>query len=173
MNVNIDTQEFRLNVKKMISKKVITIEDQEDITQDVLFKVVKYARTEDPGSFFSWLKMTVNSSIGDFYRKKGSSKVTPLTSDEWEQIIIDEELVLDLTCCIDPFLKKMDESEATLIREIDLKGKSQQEMAATLNMNYSTLKSRLQKSRKTLLENISACCPPGSDACSVKGKACE
>lgn len=172
MNVNIDTREFRLNLKKMISKRVIIPEDQEDITQDVLFKVVKYARTEDPGSFFAWLKMTVNSSIGDFYRKQGSSKVTPLSSDEWEQIIMDEEFILDLTCCIDPFLKKMDESQATLIREIDLKGKSQQEMAAGLNINYSTLKSRLQKSRKTLLENIAVCCPSDSDARSMKGKAC-
>lgn len=173
MSVNIETNEFRQNVKKMIAKRVFVPEDQEDITQDVLVKVLRFARTEEPRSFFSWLKMAVNSSIGDFYRKKGIKKEEPIDNVEVSALSQDEELTRDLTCCIDPFLNKMDADESKLIREIDLNGKEQLELANSLNMKYSTLKSRLQKSRKKLLESISACCPPESDSCTRRGNPCD
>lgn len=167
MKVNIESNEFRQNLKRMIGKRVSSPEDLEDITQDVLLKVVKYARTEEPASFFSWLKMTVNSSIGDFYRK-GGTKIEQSSVHYSEGLTHDGEIKRDLTCCIDPFLKKMRSEDAALVREIDLNGRSQLEMASSLNLNYSTLKSRLQKSRKKLLQGIFACCPLGAEDFSNK-----
>ncbi|MEM9091559.1 MAG: sigma factor-like helix-turn-helix DNA-binding protein, partial [Cyanobacteria bacterium P01_F01_bin.53] len=64
----------------------------------------------------------------------------------------------ELSNCIEPFIKALPKKSALLLEEIDLKGKSQKEYAQSQGISYSTLKSRVQKSRAELRELFEECC---------------
>lgn len=165
MSVNIASEEFRLNVNKMIAKRVSSQEDVDDITQDVFMKIIRYADTDQPESFYSWLKFAVKSSIGEYYRKNSiyhsefdeETALPPINEKSW---------VDDLKFCINPFLAKLDKDEAKLIQNVDLEEISQKDYALENDINYSTLKSKLQKARKSLLKEVSECCTPYDISCS-------
>jgi len=63
MSVNIESSELILNIKKMVAKKVFDYEDQDDIVQNIMIKIIKYADLKEPGSFYALLKLSVRSSI--------------------------------------------------------------------------------------------------------------
>ena len=64
----------------------------------------------------------------------------------------------DLSDCLDPMLRTLSESDADLLRRIDLKGEAQTELAASLGIPLSTLKSRVQRARTKLRSAFDACC---------------
>ncbi|MGH1469221.1 MAG: sigma-70 family RNA polymerase sigma factor [Bdellovibrionales bacterium] len=162
MSVELDSSELILNIKKMIAKKVFRPEDQDDIVQNVMVKIVKYANLDEPGSFYAWLRMAVRSSIADYFRKTAQSEEYKEGIGNDDRQLYEEEIDKDLTACIYPFLKKMKKEEAELITRVDLEGKSQKKISENLGINYSTLKSRTTKARKNLGALISKCCPTGS-----------
>ena len=158
MSVELDSSELMLNIKKMIAKKVFRREDQDDIVQNVMIKIVKYADLDEPGSFYAWLRLAVRSSIADYYRKAAQKEEFRESIGNDERQLYEDEIDKDLTACIYPFLKKMKKEEAELIIRVDLEGKSQKMLSEDLGINYSTLKSRTMKARKQLGILISECC---------------
>ena len=164
MKIDISSRELQLNIKKMVAKRVSSPEDQDDIVQEIFLKIIKYAKLEQSSSFFAWLKLTVRSCIGDYYRKV-SRRLPVDDSADFEMPDETVEINNDLIRCIHPFLNSMSSSDANLIKKIDLNGESQKKLAKKMDVKYSTLKSRLQKARKILANKISVCCFDGNTTC--------
>lgn len=141
-----------LYIRNRISNK----EDAEDLTQEVFFKLSR-SNTENIKDLKSWIYTIAKNTITDFYRKK---KVH--TEAFEDKAIFDdssnEVAVRELSKCVRHFINELpDKYRVTLVLS-DLEDIPQKEIAARLNINYTTLRSRVQRGRKKLRELFSDCC---------------
>lgn len=157
MNIEMIWSDYQIALKRFLHSKVSNEADVDDLLQDILLKTYNNLNTiKDHRSIKSWLFQIANHTIIDFYRKKGRIKeIEP--EDIW--ILDDDNQVKKgLSRCIMPFIKALPEEQAELIIAIDINNQSQKEYAEAIGVSYSTLKSRVQKSRQELKSVFDQCC---------------
>src|SRR5690606_18276362 len=135
--------------------------DVDDIVQEVLVKVFKLGHEVEPPKFLAWLHKVSRTTTIDFYRK--NKKHIPLEEQQLQNLRepVDESpenATTQLSKCVRPLLKKLSSVDHRLLSEIDLSGVSQTELAKKEGLKYSSLKSKVQRARQKLKDEILACC---------------
>lgn len=149
--------EYQSAIGRFLQSKVSDAADVDDLLQDILLKSYHSLHTlKSENSVKSWLFQIASHAIADFYRKR--YRAERITADDlWYEQSIDE-IKLGLSQCILPFIQVLPEENAILLEQIEIQGISQKEYAKQLGISYSTLKSRVQKSRALLREQFEDCC---------------
>ncbi len=141
-----------LYVKKRINNK----EDAEDLTQEVFYKLSK-SNKEGVDNIKSWVYTIAKNTITDYYRK---SKI--LAEDINEAPVFEEEndshAVEELSGCVNSYVDVLPEEYRSIMRLSELENTPQKEIAERLNMNYVTVRSKIQRGRKKLRQMFSDCC---------------
>ena len=156
MRINV---ELLSTLKKMIRPQARNVQDVEDILQNVLVKILKSGDAVSVGSFLPWLQTVCRTTSIDFYRKN-KTKHSALNSDleRANPVVSDNNAPTDLARCIRPLLGKLSSEDSLVLKAVELDGTSQTELAERLNLNYSAIKSKVQRARKKLKEEILECC---------------
>jgi RNA polymerase sigma-70 factor (ECF subfamily) len=157
MNVEQIWLEYRAALKLFLHAKVSNEADVEDLLQDILIKTYNNLEAvKKQKSVKLWLFQIANNTIIDYYRKKGRAQTTTIEA----LFPQDDDLAssIDLSHCISPFINSLPEQHASLLTAIDLNNKPQKQYAEELGISYSTLKSRVQKSRSLLKQVFNDCC---------------
>ncbi|GAA3929936.1 RNA polymerase sigma factor SigZ [Litoribacillus peritrichatus] len=163
MNLEVVWSEYRESLKRFLLSKVSDPDEVEDLLQEVLIKTHKNLKTiKSEASIKSWLFQTANNAIIDFYRKNARSRNIQ-TEDLWYDDF-DDDVKASLASCILPFINRLPDKEAQLLLAVEVNGQPQKEYAQSQGMSYSTLKSRVQKSRKNLRSLFDECCHFSIDA---------
>ena len=142
---------YRAALKRFIHAKVSNEADVDDLLQEILIKTHNNIHTlKEQKSVKAWLFQIANRSIIDYYRKQDRST-------EYQEVKLNshddsESSNRDLTHCIIPFINALPSENARLLTAIDINNQSQKQYAEQLGISYSTLKSRVQKSRLLLRE---------------------
>jgi len=149
--------EYRATLKRFLHAKVSNEADVEDLLQDILIKTYNNLdAVKTQKSVKSWLFQIANNTIIDYYRKQGRAR-----SATNEDLLPHEgppESKVDLSNCISPFINALPDEHASLLTAIDLNNQSQKQYGEQLGVSYSTLKSRVQKSRGLLKKVFDDCC---------------
>ncbi|WP_057831306.1 RNA polymerase sigma factor SigZ [Colwellia sp. TT2012] len=157
MNIEDIWLAYRAALKRFLHAKISNEADVEDLLQDILIKTYNNLNTvKTQKSVKSWLFQIANNTIIDYYRKKSrqqNANIEELWPTEEPQ-----DNNLDLANCISPFINALPEKHASLLIAIDMNNQSQKEYAEQLGVSYSTLKSRVQKSRGLLKKVFDDCC---------------
>lgn len=154
--------EYQQTLKAFLHSKVSNTADVEDLLQEILIKTFQNLhKVQDASSVKSWLFQLANNTIIDFYRKHArqqrDSKID--AEDLWfADLDHNEEFKQKLSLCIEPFIQALPEQSASLLLAVDIKGQSQKALAEEQNVSYSTIKSRVQKSRGDLKNLFEQCC---------------
>ena len=154
--------EYQQTLKAFLHSKVSNSADVDDLLQEILIKTFQNLhKVQDASSVKSWLFQLANNTIIDFYRKHArqqrDSKID--AGDLWfADLDHNEEFKQKLSLCIEPFIQALPEQSASLLLAIDIKGQSQKALAEEQNVSYSTIKSRVQKSRGDLKNLFEQCC---------------
>ena len=149
--------EYRAALKRFLHVKVSNESDVEDLLQDILIKTYNNLNAVKTQKIVkSWLFQIANNTIIDYYRKKARAQV--LTVEALLPLDVSQESNIDLSNCISPFINALPEEHASLLTAIDLNNQSQKEYAEQIGISYSTLKSRVQKSRGLLKQVFDDCC---------------
>lgn len=149
--------EYRSKLRAFLLKNIADPNDVDDLLQEVLIKTHHNLHTiENSNKLKPWLFQIARNTMIDYYR----SRKTALAFDHQLHWTPESEadLIDQLSDCVQPFIEQLPEPEATLLKEIELKGVSQKEYAQQNNLKYSTLKSRVQKSRQQLHTLFTNCC---------------
>lgn len=150
--------EYRQSLKRFLHSKISQEQDAEDLLQDILLKSFQHHDTlEAPEKAKSWLFQIANNAVIDYYRKKGRYVTTedhPLWHTQEEQ----NSVISELNGCLLPFIQSLPQEQADLLIESDIHGKSQKDMAKIQQVNYSTIKSRVQVARESLRQVFDSCC---------------
>ncbi|MES9826383.1 MAG: RNA polymerase sigma factor SigZ [Candidatus Thiodiazotropha endolucinida] len=158
-NIKIETiwDHYRSALKAFLHKKIANADDVDDLLQDILIKTHQSLHTiKSTDRIKPWLFKIAHHTVIDFYRKRSKrQQVTP--EDYWQQDI-DDNFQKELASCLAPFISALPAESADLLMQIDLEGESQKDYAEKTGLSYSTLKSRVQKSRSQLRKLFDDCC---------------
>ncbi|PSW16584.1 RNA polymerase sigma factor SigZ [Photobacterium rosenbergii] len=150
-------QQYQTSLKRFLHSNVSCPDDVDDLLQDILIKTYQQISTvKDKNKLKSWLFQLANNTIIDFYRKRARGK--GVTEDELWYTEGGESIHRQLSHCILPFIQALPEEDAQLLSAIEINGTSQKDYAEQHGMKYSTLKSRVQKSREKLNRLFNECC---------------
>lgn len=141
-----------LYVRKRISNK----EDAEDLTQEVFYKLAK-SENDTISNIKSWVYTIAKNTITDYYRKKKiytEEIEDKLDSEEYS----DENVVEELSCCIDAYIDQLPEDYKQVMWMSEMEEVSQKDIASKLDMNYVTVRSKVQRGRKKIKNMFLDCC---------------
>lgn len=161
-SLNLDEvwRQYQHSLKAFLHSKVANEADVEDLQQEILIKTYQnLADVQNESSVKSWLFQLAQRTIVDFYRKRArTQRDNSLRVDDlwFEQSSVSVEQ--ELSSCIAPFIQALPEASASLLSHVELDGISQKELAEQQGVSYSTLKSRVQKSRMELKKLFEECC---------------
>jgi len=157
MNIEVIWKEYRTSLKAFLHKNVANPDDVDDLLQEVLIKTYKHLDSvKETHKVKSWLFQVANNAIIDFYRKQGRAK--ELTEGDLWYKESDTNVHQQLSQCILPFIQALPADEAQMLTEIEIEGMSQKDYAQSHDVKYSTLKSRVQRSRERLNDLFKECC---------------
>ena len=139
-----------------IKKRVYLAEDAEDLTQEVFLKLSK-SDLSTIENVKAWIYQIAKNSIIDYYRAK-KKKLERLESDFINETKDEANAIEELSQCIVPFIEKLPEEYSTLLKLSDLDNVPQKVIAEKMNMNYVTVRSKIQRGRKKLKEMFAECC---------------
>lgn len=177
MNVEMVWKEYRVSLKVFLHSNVSNPADVDDLLQDILIKTYQnLSHVKDIKKIKPWLFQVASHAIIDFYRKQAKSNNVTI-DDLWyheDDVSVDAQL----SQCIIPFIQALPADDAQMLTAIDIEGLSQKQFAEKMGMKYSTLKSRVQKSRGKLKTLFQECCELSLDSTGSiidfqsKGKSC-
>ncbi len=157
MNIEDVWSQYRAGIKAFLHLKISDSDEVDDLLQEILIKTYKnLPSVKSEESVKSWLFKIANHTIIDFYRKRG--KAQSLSADDLWYDEDNQAVQRELSGCIEPFIKALPQEASQLLTEIDLNGRSQKDYAEALGISYSTLKSRVQTSRRQLRGLYEDCC---------------
>ena len=146
-------------LRAYVSRRVIPA-DADDIVQSVMVKLLERRGEIKGDSVRAWLFAVTRNAIAEYYRQKRPAIALDALPDLAETDSSDaaERTIAALSDCLEPMLGTLSEADAGVLRKVDLEGQSQIELAASLGVPLSTLKSRVQRARAKLRATLDVCC---------------
>ena len=137
--------------------------EAEDLAQDTFIKAYKKFDTlKEPDKLKSWLFMIARNTVIDFFRRNKNKPFTmdsaileniaETTAIDYQDRVAHMEVSKELERCIDQLVRE----DRAIIKLLYYESFSYKEIGELLHMNQNTLKSRLHRARKVLLEAIQA-----------------
>jgi len=161
MNKNIEQLWFKLvnKLKAFIISKVHNESIADDILQDVFIKIhANIEKLKDETKVQSWIYHITRNLIVDHFRivKKENNKLQHQFDDDDEDASdnIMTETIRDMVKMMDDLPPKY--CEALCLTELD--GMSQKAYAEKVGISYSGAKSRVQRAKIMLRDNLMKCC---------------
>jgi RNA polymerase sigma-70 factor, ECF subfamily len=158
---------FRKSLFSYIYSKINNREDAEDILQNVFVKMHTNIETlSDKEKIQNWLYRITRNAIIDYYRSKANKK-RKLELTEKFPADLEEERSSDNTKgmdrCLRDFIDQLPEEYKSIIIDSELKGISQKELSRKYDLEYVTLRSRVQRGRQRLHKMFTNCCSIQAD----------
>ena len=139
-----------------IRKRINNLEDAEDITQEVFYKLAKSDHSKIK-NIKHWLYTIAKNTITDFYRKKkiqiNTLEDTLFFEEEDSKVVVEE-----LSGCVSAFIKELPEEYQKIMQMSELENIAQKDIAEQLDMNYVTVRSKVQRGRQRLKHIFTDCC---------------
>lgn len=130
----------------------------DDLLSDVMLKVYKHCeKLPEVRNMRSWLTRIAHNTLTDHYRKANTSELpaTDLLADAPEGELLPEQR---MAVCLGEMLSLLPEPDRQPLQWADLEGLPQEEIARRLGISLSGAKSRIQRARVKLRQQIEACC---------------
>jgi RNA polymerase sigma-70 factor (ECF subfamily) len=132
----------------------------DDIVQSVMLKLLERRTEVGPDSVRAWLFAVTRNAVAEYYRRKPAT----VGVDHLEDFAADtatasgDHAIAALADCLDPMLALLSPADAEILRRVDLRGEPQTEIARSLGVAPSTIKSRVQRARLKLRAEFDRCC---------------
>ena len=149
-------------LKQFIHKRVSDQDRVDDILQDVFIKIhTKIDTLKDNSKISSWIYQVTRNTIIDYYRShKNLLKYVddiesmPVLDDEDDISIPMQEMADGLINVV----KTLPEKYAEALIAVDFNGHSQKSLSEKLGISRSGARSRVQRARQMLKDNLMRCC---------------
>lgn len=151
---------FHVPLYQFIRKRVNDEAVAEDLLQDVFLKVHQHIGTlKEVKKLESWLYQITRNVIIDYYRSKVPT--TPLEESEVLQlpeVLPDDDIVTELLPSIRAMVRSLPEQDRQALILTEYQGLTQKELGERLGLSFSGAKSRVQRAREKLKQQLLECC---------------
>ncbi|WP_242202630.1 sigma-70 family RNA polymerase sigma factor [Aestuariivivens insulae] len=159
MNKDIEILWYDLHMElyNFILKRIKNEDDTKDILQDVFFKVqTKIDSLKDTSKLTSWVYQITRNTIIDFFRKKKHVD-EDISSIELPENENDDMVYKSLSSCINGKINTLSKTYKEAILLTSFCDFTQLQLAERENISYSGAKSRVQRAKDILKNEILDC----------------
>lgn len=150
--------EFSSRLNGFVLRRVRNREVAEDIVQDVFARLVA-SDIDKIENVSGWLHQVARNAIID--RRRSAQRREILTDDVPEAAVAedDDQAIWDeIVACLQPFLDGLAAEQRSALVMTDLGGMTQAEAANEAGISVAGMKSRVQRARRQLLNDLQECC---------------
>ena len=161
-----DWGETLTRLRGFIAERVGDPELAADITQDVVVRSIASGALDRVDDVAAWLYRAARNAIIDHYRTRRRFD-GDVDLDRWPAPDTSGDLPNDATRelarCLQPMLGRLHPTARDALTRVDLDGQTHREAAEQLGISVSGMKSRVQRARRELREQLTACCQVQTD----------
>jgi len=151
---------FHTPLQQFIRRRVSDEATAEDVLQDVFLKIHQHVETlRDVKKLESWIYQITRNAIIDSYRS--SRPTTPLEAAEVLDLpeeLPDNDVVSELLPCVRAMVRSLPELDRQALVLTEYQGLTQKELSERLGLSFSGAKSRVQRAREKLKQQLLECC---------------
>jgi RNA polymerase sigma-70 factor (ECF subfamily) len=151
---------FHTPLQQFIRRRVSDEATAEDVLQDVFLKIHQRVETlRDVKKLESWIYQITRNTIIDAYRS--SRPTTTLEAAEVLDLpeeLPDDDVVSELLPCVRAMVRSLPELDRQALVLTEYQGLTQKELAERLGLSFSGAKSRVQRAREKLKQQLLECC---------------
>lgn len=153
--------QFNSSLKTLICQKLHHDDCCEDILQDLYLKIfINIGKVKNAENIRAYVFQMAHNAVTDHYRKLNRNPV--LESDDLIASQLDEKEERSqyqlADCCLRPMIESLPSIYRDALIFTELEGKTQQQLADQLGISLPAAKSRVQRAREKLKEEILKCC---------------
>ena len=154
--------ELRASLNSYVRNKV-DVDVLEDLVHDILLRVLqnedKLSELENP---LAWIYTIAKNRITDYYRKQArintTSELDDLEQENFGSDILPDSMDNEFTKCLRPLIERLEPKYKEALLLIDFNDIKQSDAAEQIGISLSGMKSRVQRGRAKLKEELLACC---------------
>lgn len=155
--------DFNKELNAYVKRSVHNQDDADDIMQEVFMKIIRnIEKVNKAENLRQYLYGIVRNTINDYFNNQRIE-----SSDiEIPEILLEEDsqsLNAIIADKLKPFINQLPEKYKEALLLTEFQDVSQKELAKRLNISYSGAKSRVQRGKEKLKEQLLACCIFQSD----------
>jgi RNA polymerase sigma-70 factor (ECF subfamily) len=149
---------FSAPLQQFILRRVPDTHSAEDILQDVFLKIhTRIDTLHQQDRVSAWIYQIARNAIADYYRAQRP------TSDLSERLIApdaipEEDVVRELLPCVAAMVDALPDTYREALRLTEYEGMSQKELSEQLGISFSGAKSRVQRARAKIKQQLLDCC---------------
>lgn len=150
IRINFPMDDFSQVLHRYLLAKTGDKQLVEDISQEAILRLLKQdiSKIENKEA---WLIRTARNLLMDHFRE-GTRKIEPLDDEEYNQL--DDKLI----SCQLAFIEELEPESREIIKLVELKGRSQKQVAKALKVTYPTLRSKVQRARRQIKRRFEETC---------------
>ena len=149
---------FNLPLQQFIRRRVRDQHSTEDILQDVFLKIHLHIDTlHSQERLASWIYQIARNAIADYYRSQRPAADLPATLAVPDDQANDD-LVRELLPCVAAMVDALPGAYRDALRLTEYQGLSQKALSEHLGISFSGAKSRVQRARAKLKQQLLDCC---------------
>lgn len=173
MTTEPDWTELATRLRPFVLKRVPSLTDAEDVSQDVMLKMHRALPSLNDSELVSaWMYKIARRSIADFWRDKARHPISQAeaTIEEPEEVEEENNASKEMATYLEFFVSVLEEPYREAIRLTELQGMTHKQAADHVGVSLPAMKSRVARGRKKLRQLIEKCCEIALDS---RGKVLE
>lgn len=153
--------DFAAGLWRFARARVASDADADDVVQDVFEKVhTRSGQLRDDERLAGWIYRIASNAVTDHHRARarwaGRPRPAQMSTTEPDPLEVDQEQLLAL--CVRPFVEQLPEHYRDALVMTEIEGMTQAEAAERAGISLSGMKSRVQRGRQKLRDDLEACC---------------
>jgi RNA polymerase sigma-70 factor, ECF subfamily len=153
--------ELHRSLLRYIRSKINSKEDGEDILHNVFVRISENAASlSGKNNLKNWLFIMTRNAIIDYYRKKGVRRSVNLDETLSDSLAEEEvsQATQGLDRCLAGFINLLPDTYKPILIDSELRELKQKDLADKYQMAYSSMRSRVQRGREKVKQQLLACC---------------
>jgi len=149
---------FSVPIQQFIQRRVRDPHTAEDILQEVFLKIhTRIDTLHQQDRVAAWIYQIARNAIADYYRAQRPISDLPETLAAPDDLA-DMDVVRELLPCVAAMVDALPESYREALRLTEYEGLSQKELSEQLGISFSGAKSRVQRARAKIKQQLLDCC---------------
>ncbi|HEY0752544.1 MAG TPA: RNA polymerase sigma factor SigZ [Ktedonobacteraceae bacterium] len=152
---------FHAPLHQFIRRRVADEATAEDLLQEVFLKIHQHgASLKDARRLESWIYRITRNLIIDYYRSRHQSiaSLDAMEAPELPEELPEADIVSELLPCVQAMVQALPDQDRQALVLTEYQGLTQKELGEQLGLSFSGAKSRVQRAREKLKQELLACC---------------